>query len=127
MKTVSTQFSKIALAVVGSVAFVACVDARSAYDEYGERSGDDDVVDVDGQLVTSLPDVNGDNWFLAVRPDPAVIAEDRVILFRATLELTPITENTGRLNIEAQPLTVADQTPVGDAFVATNRMVAADA
>ncbi|MCA9674221.1 MAG: hypothetical protein H6708_09505 [Kofleriaceae bacterium] len=70
-----------------------------------------------------LPHVDGE-WFLAVRPN---LPEDRILQFRTTLTLTAVTANTGLIDINAQPLSVADQTPVGDAFVVTQENVASDA
>jgi hypothetical protein len=43
------------------------------------------------------------------------------------MDLTPVTTNTGLVDISAQPLSVADRTAVGEAFVATETEVASDA
>lgn len=121
VKTVSTHF---ALASLASLALVGCVDARGAYDDYSNRLVDASTQDVDGQVVSVLPDVNGD-WLIAVLP--ANLPEDRIIQFRATFTMTPVTANTATMDVSAQPLTVADHTPVGDAFTAANQEVATDA
>jgi hypothetical protein len=123
VKTVSTKFAVTCLALAGSLALVGCVDARGAFDEYGDRVVDGGNTDVDGEIVSALPNVDGE-WLIAVRP---FLPEDRIIQFRATLDLTPITENTGKIDITAQPLDFTALTPVGEAFVATDRPVASDA
>jgi hypothetical protein len=123
VKTVSTKFGLTCLAAAGSMALVGCVDARGAFDEYGDRFADAGNSDVDGQIVSSLPDVDGD-WLIAVRPN---LPEDRIIQFRATFDLTAVTENTGKIDIAAQPLKVSDRTPVGDAFIANEQNVLSDA
>jgi hypothetical protein len=102
---------------------VGCVDARGAYDQYGDRVLDADTTEIDSQIVSVLPDVDGE-WLIGVRPN---LPEDRIIQFRASFDLTAVTENTGRIDIEAQPLRVTDQTPVGDAFVANHQDVGSDA
>ena len=70
-----------------------------------------------------LPDVDGD-WLIAVRPN---LPEDRIIQFRATLDVTPVTENTGTLDMTATALTITDRTEVGDAFIAADEAVESDA
>jgi hypothetical protein len=112
------------VAAGGAVAGVAgCVDARGRYDEFAERVVDADTRDIDGALVSTLPDVDGE-WYLAIRPD---LQEDRIIRFRLTVDLTPITENTGTIDITGQPLAVADASDVGDPLVATDAPVSSDA
>jgi len=120
VKTVSTYFSLGCLVVLA----VGCVDAKGAYDEYGSRVTDANDTVVDGEVVSELPNPNGGHWLIAVRPN---LPEDRIIRFDGTFNLTPVTANTGKIDISAQPLTVADATPVGDAFVATDADVASDA
>lgn len=125
VKTVSTRFSSASLAAVVSLTLVGCVDARGAYDEFGNRLPDADEGGVDGEEVEELPAVTG-TWLLAVRPN---LPEDRIIQFTATLDLSvdSATPNIGVIDIEAQPLTVADRTPVGDLFAAFDQPVASDA
>jgi hypothetical protein len=123
VKTVSTNFSLCWIALAGSVAMIGCVDARGAYGEYEDRVVDANDTVVDGEIVSVLPDVTGE-WLISVRPN---LPEDRIIQFRAQLDLTPVTENTGKIDISAQPLSVADRTAVGDAFVANDIAVASDA
>jgi hypothetical protein len=125
VKTVSTYIAIVSTASVASLS-LGCVDARGAYDDFADRLVDASNTSVDGEIVSVLPDVSGD-WLIAVRPNPEVVPEDRIIQFRATLDLTPVTENTGLLDISAQPLTVADQTPVGNAFIAADQQVTSDA
>jgi len=124
MKTVSTRFGLLSCLAVASLTLVGCVDAREAYDDFGSRLVDGGSGDVDGEVVSSLPDIDGDDWFIVVHP---VTVDDRVIQFRATFDLTAVTENTGKVDVSAQPLTVADQTAVGDAFVASDQPVESDA
>lgn len=123
VKTVSTRISLLSLSAVASLTLVGCVDARGDYDDFGERLVDAGNGDVDGEVVSELPNVDG-RWLLAVRPN---LPEDRIIQFDAELDLTAVTANTGTMSINAQPLTVADQTPVGEAFVADGAEVANDA
>jgi hypothetical protein len=126
VKTVSTNFSLCCIALAGSACLVGCVDARGAYGEYEGRVVDANDTEVDGQIVSVLPDVDGE-WLLAVRPNPNVVPEDRIIQFRATFDLTPVTENTGKIDVTAQPLRVDDRTAVGEAFEANQVAVASDA
>lgn len=123
VKTVSTAFSFVSLAACTSFTLIGCVDARGAYDEFGDRLVDASSTDVDGAIVSELPNVDGD-WLIAVRPN---LPEDRIIQFRATFDITAVTENTGTIDLSAQPLTVADRTAVGEAFVASDIAVASDA
>lgn len=124
VKTVSTAFSFVSLAACTSFTLlVGCVDARGAYDDFGDRLPDAAGGDVDGSIVSELPDVDGE-WLIAVRPN---LPEDRIIQFRATLDITAVTENTGTIDVSAQPLTVADRTAVGELLTATDVAVASDA
>jgi hypothetical protein len=123
VKTVSTRNWLLSVSALASLGVVGCVDARGAYDDFSGRLVDGGSGDVDGEVVSELPDVDGE-WYLAVRPN---LPEDRIIQFRATLDLTAVTSNTGLIAINAQPLSVADQPPVGEAFVATDAEVASDA
>lgn len=123
VKTVSTRISLVSLSAVASLTLVGCVDARGDYDDFGDRLVDAGSGDVDGEVVSELPAVDGE-WFLAVRPN---LPEDRIIQFRATIDLTPVTANTGLIDVSAQPLSVADQTAVGSAFVALEQEVGNDA
>ncbi len=122
VQLVSTRFA-IVMAAVSTTLTLGCVDARSSYDDFAGRLVDAGNDDVDGAIVSSLPDVDG-HWLIAVRPN---LPEDRIIQFDATLDLTAITENTGEIDISATPLTVDDRTPIGDAFVATAQPVSSDA
>lgn len=123
VKTVSTCFSLLSVSAVASLTLVGCVDARADYDDYSDRLVDAGNGDVDGEVVSELPAVDGE-WFLSVRPN---LPEDRIIRFRATIDLTPVTSNTGLIDVTAQPLTVADATAVGEAFVALQQEVKSDA
>jgi hypothetical protein len=123
VKTVSTRFSIVSLSAVVSITLVGCVDARGAYDDFGSRLPDGGGGGVDGEEVSALPDVDGE-WLLAVRPN---LPEDRIIQFRATLDLTAVTANTGLIDVFAQPLKVSDRTAVGEIFEALAAEVASDA
>lgn len=123
VKTVSTCFSLLSLSAVASLTLVGCVDARADYDDFGGRLVDAGSGDVDGEVVSELPAVDGE-WFLAVRPN---LPEDRIIRFRATIDITAVTANTGLIDVTAQPLSVADATAVGEAFVALEQEVQSDA
>jgi len=124
VKTVSTRFALASLAVVVTLPLIGCVDARGSYDEFGDRLTDAGSGGVDGQTVDKLPAVSG-NWRLVVHP--ANLPEDRLLFFDAHLDLTTITQNTGTIDMSAQPLSVSDLTEVGVAFVANDRAVANDA
>ncbi len=122
-ETESTKFSLLTLALLSSITLVGCVDAGKSYDEYGSRVTDAGIeVEVDGAIVSQLPNVDGD-WLIAVRPG---LPEDRILQFSTALLMTPITENTGALDISAQPLSVADRTAVGEPFEAEDQAVASD-
>lgn len=123
LKSASTNISLASLAVVSSLALLGCVDARAEFDDFGARLVDANNTQIDGEIVSSLPNVDGE-WLLAVRP--ASVGKIN-ILFRTTFDLTPVTENTGRISISAQPLTVADQTPVGVPLTAADQDVRSDA
>lgn len=118
VKTVSTNFVLASLAAAALAG--GCVDARGAYDDYRDRLVDASTQNVDGQIVSELPDASG-RWLIAVWP--ANLPEDRIIQFDAMLTQTPVTANTAKIDISAQPLTVADRTAVGDAFIANNQDV----
>lgn len=122
---VSTRFSFLAVSSAFALALIGCVDARGEYDDFGDRLPDDEQVQVDAGFVSQLPDVDGE-WLLAVHP--AGLPEDRILYFRTTLTLEAVTENTGLLDLSAQPLAFEGAMgPVGDAFVASQREVGADA
>lgn len=123
LKTASTNISLLSFAVVSSLAMVGCVDARGEYDDFGARVVDANNTEIDGEVVSALPDIDGE-WFLNVRPN---LPEDRIIQFRVTFTLTPVTENTGTVDMSAQALSVFDQSPVGAAFQAMEQDVASDA
>ena len=123
VKTVSTCISLLSVSAVASLTLMGCVDARGAYDDFSGRLVDAGSGDVDGEVVSELPNVDGE-WLIGVRPN---LPEDRIIQFRATMDLTAVTANTGLIDISAQPLSVADQTAVGNPFVATEEEVSSDA
>jgi hypothetical protein len=123
VKTVSTRISLLSLSAVASLTLVGCVDARGDYDDFSDRLVDAGSGDVDGEVVSELADVVG-RWLISVRPN---LPEDRIIRFDAQLDITAVTANTGTMFISAQPLTVADATPVGEAFVAEDAPVGSDA
>jgi hypothetical protein len=120
-KLVSRHF---AFASLAAMVLMGCVDARGAYDEYGDRFVDASTHETDGQSVDALPDVSG-KWLMAVHAPN--LPEDKLILFEGTLVMTPVTVNTAKMDLDAQPLAVADHSPVGDAFAAKDRNVASDA
>lgn len=118
-------FSFVATAVLSSTLLIGCVDARGEYDEFGARVVDAGSTDlVDGQTVSQIPDIDGE-WLMAVHPEG--LPEDPVILFRTTFDMTLVTENTAKLDMIAQPLAAADQTPVGDPLTTTGRDIGTDA
>jgi hypothetical protein len=124
VKPVSTSFA-IVLAAVSTTLTLGCVDARSSYDDFADRLVDaEPFQDVDGMVVTSLPDVTG-QWLIAVWP--INIPDDKIILFETELNLTGVTANTGKLDISAHPLSVADREPVGEPFEADDQPVGSDA
>lgn len=121
-ETESTLFS-LPFALLSSIALVGCVDAGQSYDDYASRVTDaGQVVEVDGAVVSELPNIDGD-WLIAVRPG---LPEDRILQFQTALEMRAVTSNTGALDISAQPLAVADQSPVGTPFEAEDQDVASD-
>jgi hypothetical protein len=123
LKTASTTISHVSAAVVACLSLIGCVDARESYDDFGARVVDANNTEIDGEVVSALPDVDGE-WLISVRPN---LPEDKIIQFRATFDLTPITENTGRIDMSAQPLRVDDQSPVGAALTAMDQEVGSDA
>jgi hypothetical protein len=121
-ETESTIFS-LPFALLTSIALVGCVDAGRAYDDYASRVTDAGIeVEVDGAIVSELPNIDGD-WLFAVRPG---LPEDRILQFKTVLAMTPVTENTGALDISAQPLAVTDRAEVGNPFEAEAQDVASD-
>jgi hypothetical protein len=124
VKPVSTRFA-IVLAAVSTTLTLGCVDARSSYDDFADRLVDaEPFQDVDGMVVTSLPDVSG-RWLISVWP--INIPDDKIIQFDTTLDLVGVTENTGKLDISAHPLSVAEREPVGNPFEADDEAVGSDA
>lgn len=121
---VSTRFSLFAVSSIAALALVGCVDARGAYDDFGDRLPEEELVDIDAGFVSQLPDVSGE-FFLVVHP--AGLPEDVVLYFRATMTFTSVTENTGLIDMQAQPLNFMDRSAVGDAFLANEREVGNDA
>lgn len=121
-ETESTTIS-LSFVLLTSLALVGCVDAAGAYDDYASRVTDAGVeIDVDGAVVSELPNIDGD-WLIAVRPG---LPEDRILQFRTSLVMTAVTSNTGALDISAQPLAVTDRAAVGDPFEADEQDVASD-
>jgi len=121
-ETESTIFS-LPFVLLTSMALVGCVDAGGAYNDYASRVTDAGIeVEVDGAVVSELPNIDGD-WLIAVRPG---LPEDRILQFKAALTMTAVTSNTGALDISAQPLAVSDRAEVGSPFEAEEQDVASD-
>jgi len=123
-RSVSTRFALASLVAIASTTLVGCVDARGSYDEFGDRLVDAGNGDIDGDVVSELPNVDGE-WRLVVHP--ANLPEDKLLFFDATFDLSVVNANTGKINMNAQPLSYTDMTAVGTAFTAQNRQVASDA
>lgn len=109
------------IAVVGSG---GCTDARDEFVDFGDRVIDASNVDIDGAIVSELPNVDGE-FFMVVRPD---LPEDRFIKFRITFDYTPLTANTGLMDYNGICLDVDTDEPVGNPpIVATDFEVNSDA
>ena len=98
------------IAIAGAGMVGACVDARGAYNDFGDRIPDAAVVvDIDGGIVSSLPDIDGE-FYMVARPD---LTEKRLIHIRITLDLEPVTENTGLVSYSAHFLDYTTLEEVG--------------
>lgn len=115
--------SHVAFALFSASLLIGCVDARSEFDDYSSRLVDANDTMIDGEVVSVLPDIDGE-WLLAVRPN---LPDDKIIQFRTTFALTPVTENTAKVDLSAQPLDFEVQTPVGDPIATVNQDVGSDA
>lgn len=109
----------VAVGMVG-----ACVDARGSYEDYASRVPDAaPVVDIDGGVVSNLPNIDGE-FYMVCRPD---LPEDRLIHLRVTIDLTPITENTGEVAYNARFLDYTTFEPVGAEVTAGEIPIGSDA
>lgn len=111
------------VAVATTVLGGACVDARQAFDDYGQRLPDA-APPVDAPIVSTLPDVTGEFYGVAAPPTGA---DQRLFHFRITYAFRAVTENTGKLDFSAQALDYTSFQPVGDPFVSTDLDVRSDA
>ncbi len=103
---------------------VGCVNARDEFVDYGSRIVDADTTEIDGMIVSALPDVTGD-FFFSSTPD---LPEELVFMLRIDLVFTPVTANTGRVSFSGQPLDYETREPVGEfRFTATDVPVNNDA
>ena len=96
--------------VAVAAADAGCVDPRKDYDDFGNKLVDASTVDIDGMIVSTLPDITGD-WYMGARPD---LPEDRIIELVVTFTFTPVTTNTGTLSYSGTFLDVTTHEPVGD-------------
>lgn len=117
--------SLIAFAVASGVGAVGCYDAGDAYDDYKDRVFDAaPEVDIDGGIVSTLPDVDGE-FYLVARP--AGLGEKRLFHLRVTFTMTPVTENTATLDYAAYFLDYQTLEPVGDEVIEQGIEVSSDA
>jgi hypothetical protein len=109
---------------VGMVGSTGCVDAGKAYDDYAARLVDADLTPPpDGEIVSDLPDVNGE-FLMAARPD---LPEDRILYLRVMATFRPVTSNTGLYGFDAHFLDYTTLEEVGGSFVASDVEVGTDA
>lgn len=102
----------------------ACVDARDTFEDYGNRVVDAaPEVEIDGGIVSTLPNIDGEFYFVA-RPD---LSEKRLFHLRITLDMTPVTENTAVVDYTAYFLNWMTLEPVGEPVTDEMLAVAEDA
>jgi hypothetical protein len=110
----------VGFAVVG---VGGCTNARDEFVDFGDRVIDASNVDIDGAIVSELPNVDGE-FYVVVRPD---LPEDRFIRYIMTFDITPITENTALLDYSAACLDVDTLEPVdGEPLSDTDVAVGSD-
>jgi hypothetical protein len=110
-----------------ALALVGCVDPRGEYESFAGRgydAGPDAEPSPDGMPVESIPELDGD-FYVAAKLN-VVATEDKVVHFRATVDYTPITANTGTMSWSAQPLDYRTREPVGAPLVADDIPVGSD-
>jgi hypothetical protein len=95
------------LAVVGAG---GCTNARDEFVDFGDRVVDASNIDIDGAIVSELPNVDG-MFFMVARPD---LPEDRFLRFTITYDYTPITANTGVMDYIGICHDVDTNEPTGD-------------
>jgi hypothetical protein len=115
------KLAAISMLMVGAG---GCTNARDEFVDFGDRVIDASNIEIDGAIVSELPNVDGD-FFLVVRPD---LAEDRFIKFIMTFDYTPLTPNTGLMDYTAVCLDIDTDEPVdGEPLAATDFEVKSDA
>src|SRR5688572_10577410 len=92
----------ILIVVVGAG---GCTNARDEFVDFGERLIDASTVEIDGAIVSELPNIDG-AFYAVARPD---LPEDRFISYIFTYDITPVTENTALLDYSAACLDVDTQ------------------
>jgi hypothetical protein len=100
-------------------ALAGCVDPRGEYEAFAGRgfdAGPDAEPSPDGMPVESIPELDGD--FYVTAKLNVVATEDKIVHFRATVDYTPTSANTGTMSWSAQPLDYRTLEPVGAPLVA---------
>ncbi len=113
------------LAIIVAGGAGACVNARDSYDDFPGRLIDADTREIDGPIVTSLPDIGGDDWYMVAAVQLG--AEEKLVHFRCTFAFRPLTENTAEIDWTAQGLDYETLEPVGEPFSATDVVIGTDA
>jgi hypothetical protein len=98
-----------------------CTNPRDRFDDFDVV--DADTTEIDAPLVSTIPDVTGD-WLLMAKPP---VGKDIFLYFYTTVTYTPVTENTGTITVECQPLNWQTFEPVGDLITGEPEEVGADA
>ena len=114
------RFPSTLLLAVCTVA-AGCVDAKSAFDDFGSR-----VIDaappVDSAIVTSIPDIGGE-WFMTAK---LPFDQPTYVYFTGTYVFHPVSENTARIDWTGYALDLDTFEPVGEPFVANDVDVGTD-
>jgi hypothetical protein len=85
------KLAAISMLVVGAG---GCTNARDEFVDFGDRVIDASNIEIDGAIISELPNVDGE-FYMVARPD---LPEDRFLSFTITYDITPITENTGEMD-----------------------------
>ena len=100
-----------------------CTNARDEFVDFGDRIVDASNQQIDGTIVSELPDLTG-RWFLVVRPD---LPKDRFFRYIVDYTFEPVTENTGLLAFTGICLDVNTDEEVAPAMMQEGIEVASDA